>query len=109
MGRIISLSELEIMMGVIFKVKSLTFIFAPIVNSIIGSAAEPRSSVVSIRTLILSKGNNEINKPESIAKINGFLEISINMFEMAFFEFFWLDLFRLVTIVVIMIMLIVGT
>ena len=96
-------------MGAIFNVKSLTFIFAPIVNSIIGSAAEPRSSVVSIRILILSKGNNYTNKPAIIAKINGFLEISINMFEMAFFESFSLDLFRLMTIVVIIIILIVGT
>ena len=75
-------------MGVIFKVKSLTFIFAPMVNSIIGSAAEPRSSVVSIRTLILSKGNDETNKPAIIAKMNGFLEISMNMFEMAISNIF---------------------
>ena len=96
-------------MGTTFNVKSRTLIFAPIVKSMIGSAAEPKSSVVSIRTLIFSMGKSETNRPAIIAKMNGFLAISKNTFDIAFFVSFSSVLFKAKTIVVMMIILIVGT
>ena len=46
--------ELEIRIGVIFKARSLTFILAPIVKSIIGNAAEPNKPEVSLIITIFS-------------------------------------------------------
>ena len=85
------------------------FILAPIVKSINGSAAEPKSSVVSIITLMFCKPSNENNNPAIIAKIKGFLKISKNTFTKTFFESFWPVWLRLITIIIMIIIFILGT